>query len=219
MNIKRHVGRIKSTDRRCVVVMMQLQDENGIILDPNNAMIIDTDSLPDRLQQPLLDIVDSAEGQNETVLARLLARRSGPESGVDIFTSLCGGFNGANYVRKISVNDVVMYPAPNNPVPLSVVLEAIGSPTKEIKVEPKPMTQEEKIIQAKALLLEAQDLQELAYKKIEEAWELDPSLKPLEPAIAVNHIEGSDGAIEITTTNVSFDAKTAKGKAKKEVAE
>ena len=190
MVMKRHIGKITNTDKRCVVLFMQLQDEAGNILDPDNAMIVDSDALPDRLHQPLMEIVESVEGQNTPVLATLLARRIGPDFGVDMFTALAQH----NTLQKIPVDNITMFPEPNQPISLRKVLESMG------KIEPRSEDEEAELNKfnphtnnqnatsreeqtgiANGLLREAADLENIAAAKKAEAYKIAPSLMPKAP--------------------------------------
>ena len=42
----KHVGRIKNTDRKCVVAFRYIYDEKGNITDRDHCLVIDADALP-----------------------------------------------------------------------------------------------------------------------------------------------------------------------------
>ena len=187
MVMKRHIGKITNTDKRCVVLFMQLQDEAGNVLDADNAMVVDSDALPERLHQPLMDILESVEGQNTPVLATLLARRIGPDFGVDIFTALAQH----NCLQKIPVDNITMFPEPNQPISLRTVLENMGKleprSEKEMdeinKFNPHTNNQDATTIEeqtgvATGLLREAEDLEAIALSKRNQAYKMAPSLTP-----------------------------------------
>ncbi len=112
--MKRHVGKISNTDKRCVIVFMQIPE------DPEYALIIDTEALPERWHEGLMSIVEH-EGQKFTNLADLLARRIMPDTNMDILNTL----HHAGRLQKVPVANVIMYPLPNHPVPLTKVIEAV----------------------------------------------------------------------------------------------
>ena len=222
-SIKRHVGRIQQTDKRCVVLMLQLQDENGNIIDAEHCMIVDTDALPDRLHQPLMHILDSVEGQQEQVLAKLLARRAGPDAGVDMFSSLAGKLSGVNYVRKMHVDQILMYPEPNRPIPLRAVLEALGTirPGANEQVVEQAWDEkfnphnhnsaiqnsEESVKIASNLLREAEDFQALANQKREAAYKVAPQLRPTTEAASPK----GKKAVKVTPDVAESEAQTGTG--------
>ncbi len=116
MSIKKHVGKIKSTDQRCVVVFMQLPD------DKNKALIINIEALPPRYEQILMEVVDSTEGQQERNLADALARRMVPETGLTILQE----FHNRGFLRAEPVDNLLMLPRPNTPFPLRDILTQMG---------------------------------------------------------------------------------------------
>jgi len=199
MVMKRHIGKITNTDKRCVVLFMQLQDETGNVLDPDNAMIVDSDALPDRLHQPLMEIVESVEGQNTPVLATLLARRIGPDFGVDMFTALAQH----NTLQKVPVDNITMFPEPNQPIQLRTVLENMGKidPRTEEEIEAldkfnphannhNAIAIEEQTGVANGLLREAEDLEGIAAAKRAQAFKIAPSLAPAVEKIVVKKKRG-----------------------------
>ena len=102
---KKHVGRIRNTDRRCVVVYMQIPGNE------ENALVVDTDALPDRFHDALMDIIDSNEGQQTPHLHTLLQRRILPDLGLDMMNAL----HTYGQLRAVNIDNIVMYPAPNAP--------------------------------------------------------------------------------------------------------
>ena len=107
MAIKKHVGRIRTTDQRCVVIFMQIPGDDA------SSLIVESDSLPDMVHDAFFRIVDSNEASNTVNLGELLGRRPSPEPGMDMLSYLhnCGR------LRKVPVDNVMMYPYPNNPFP------------------------------------------------------------------------------------------------------
>lgn len=111
--LKRHLGRIKNTDRRCLVVYMQLPG------DPKHALIVDTDALHPRIHDELMEVVESLEGQSEVTLGNLLGRRVLAATGVDMLSSL----HSYGLLQRVPVSNVTMYPAPNYPMALEEVIK------------------------------------------------------------------------------------------------
>lgn len=189
-NIKKHVGKVKSTDKRCVVVFMQLPDEK------NNALIIDVEALQPRYEQILLEVVDSAEGQSENDLASAMARRTVQESGRTVLEE----FHRHGLMRKEPIENIIMMPRPNAPFPLRDILEQLGkldetvapaAPAVNDNAEVKynaftnnMNAQDEEKRQAMAMnfLMEADMLIEEANKKREQAYAVAPELRPRKAA-------------------------------------
>lgn len=116
MAMKRHIGRVINTDRRCITVFMQIPSRE------DHALIIDADALPPRFHDRVMEIVDSLEGQKENTLANLLDRRVFSDTG----TSLLAALHDFKYLRAEPVENIMMYPNPNNPCSLKTILEAMG---------------------------------------------------------------------------------------------
>lgn len=178
--MKRHIGKLKNTDQRVIVVFMQLPER------PDHALIVSTDNLNPRLEQAVMDIVDSDEGQNDSILANVLARRLMPDSTASVLNVL----HESGLLRTVHVDQVVMYPRPNMPFPLRDILEQMGDklpiPTRET-VEEKfnphvnnvnARTDEERVNIAKNLLVEADLLSSEAEKKRQTAYSVAPELNP-----------------------------------------
>lgn len=197
----RHVGKIKNTDQRVVVVFMTLPD------DEKHALVVATDSLPPRIEQALMHEVQSQEGQSDPVLANVLARRVLPDMGN---VSILHALHTSGLLSKVPVETVIMYPQPNMPFPLPDVIEAMKRATGQTLPE-KPQTPpeipnaEQKRFnpyentaanessddnkgKARGKLIEAELLEEEARRKREEAYRFDPSLRPRPVAVPVAEV-------------------------------
>lgn len=175
---KKHVGRIKNTDRRCVVVYMQIPGNE------ENALIVDTDALPDRFHDALMDVLDSKEGQETPNLHTLLARRVLPDLGLDMMNAL----HTYGLLRPMPIDNVVMYPAPNAPCPLRTIVDFMNGEdapkVEETKLDNR-ILENQKADSAQAqldiannILQQAQDLEDAAAAKREQAYRLVPELRP-----------------------------------------
>jgi hypothetical protein len=185
MAIKKHVGKIRSTDARCVIVFMQLPD------DKQKALIIDVESLQPRYEQILLSVVDSAEGQHETDLASAMARRTVQETGNTVLTE----FHRLGLMRAESIDNVIMLPQPNTPFALRDILQQLGklddvvpdtpvaNNNAEVKYNPivsniNAAEEEKRTNQAMNFIAEAEMLEGEANRKREQAYRLAPELRP-----------------------------------------
>lgn len=183
MAIKKHVGKIRTTDQRCVVVFMQIPGDDA------SSLIVESDSLPDMVHDAFFRIVDSVDANNTVNLGELLSRRPSPEPGMDMLTYLhtCGR------LRKVPVDNVMMYPYPNNPFPLSQIIELNGgqisgkkAPAAEANEEKfNPHLDRKRLENTQSMLdlatnklREAELLEDEARKKREEAYAYFPQLRP-----------------------------------------
>jgi hypothetical protein len=191
MSIKKHVGKVKSSDHRCVIVFMQLPE------DKEKALVISTENLPPRYEQMLMEVVDSNEGQNEKDLAKAMSRRMVPETGRTVLAE----FHSRGLLRAEPVDNIIMLPRPNTPFPLRSLLEQMGAlsvadglasastnnAASDVKFNQITANQaigknEERISMARNLLMEAEMLQSEANKKREQAFKHAPSLRPQQVA-------------------------------------
>lgn len=177
----KHVGEIANTGKRCAIVFLQLPE------DPGFALIVETETLPERYHQPLMGIIESIEGQNSQSLADILTRRLMPDTGRPMLQTLHEG----GFLQRVSVDNVNLLPRPNQKHPLRAVLEAMGqvvpAPTKP--AIPSPVTNfyqdqqanqsaDERASVAAGLLQQAGLLLNDAKRLQEQAYQLSPQLRP-----------------------------------------
>ena len=184
-NIKKHVGKVKSTDKRCVVVFMQLPTEKDF------ALIIDVEALQPRYEQILLAVVDSVEGQSENDLASAMARRTVQESGRTVLEE----FHVHGLMRKEPMDNIIMMPRPNMPFPLRDILQQLGKLDDTSVAEPvvndnaevkynaftnnaNAADEEKRQAMAMNFMMEADMLDAEANKKREQAYAVAPELRP-----------------------------------------
>lgn len=188
----KHTGQLINTGKHVVVVFMSLPEDN------DHALVIDTDALPDIFNEALRKIVESTEAQQSKNLADVLARRPSPDgSGV----SLLQKFHQANRLMKTPITNVTMTPRSGVYWPLSDVLKAMQEDQKtetfdDLDPETKAAiaadlkkfnafqnnqigtTAEGIRGDAQSLLEMARLLEADAASKREQAYRMDPSLKP-----------------------------------------
>lgn len=104
------------TDQRLIVIFMQIPDRE------DHALIVASDSLPPRFEQALMQVVQSPEGQNAQDLGTVLARRLMPDTNASLLTTL----HTAGLLQPIPVDNIVMFPLPNQAYPLRKILESMG---------------------------------------------------------------------------------------------
>lgn len=200
-NFKKHVGRIKNTDRRCVVVYNQIPGNE------ENALVVDTDALPDRFHDALIQVIDSVEGQQTQDMSSLLARRVMPDLGLSILNAL----HSYGFLRPVPIDNIVMYPAPNAPCPLRTIVDVMnGTQTKEVKDEPhlenrilenqKSQADESQHSVAVNILRQAEDLEAEAARKREQAYRMYPALRPHDHAPVETPVNVNEVVETVSTT-------------------
>lgn len=188
----RHTGILNNTGKNVVVAFMSLPE------DPDHALVIDTDALPDSFNESLRKIVESVDGQASQNLADVLARRMSPDgSNVTMLQKL----HAAGRLQKVSVDLVTMTPRRGINWPLRQVLEAMKqqeqtAPANLDDLDPETRAQviaemgkfnvhatnmegttaEGQKAEAAGLLRMAEMLEADAMAKRQQAYRLDPSL-------------------------------------------
>ena len=180
-NIVRHVGKLKNTGVKCVVVFRKIEGrtEENIPEDREHAIIVETDTLSDMYQDNLRKVVESPEAQQTHDLYTVLNRRTFSDGG-NMLTTL----HNKGLLRKVPTDLVVLHPLPNQLLMLREANNAIDGVDvynplpKSVTETPVQTETEQKTSVAHGLLAQAALLEEDARKKREEAYALDPSLKP-----------------------------------------
>ncbi len=112
----KHVGMLNNTGKNVIVVFMSLPD------DPNNALVIDTDALPDNYNEALRRIVESNEGQDAKNLGEVIGRR--PDIVGD--GTLLQKLHNANRLQKVPTSLITMTPRKGLRWPLVEVLKSMN---------------------------------------------------------------------------------------------
>lgn len=181
--MKKHIAKT-NTDQRCVVLFMQIPERE------DHALICPIDVLPPRLEQAVMEILESPEGQASPVLAHVMGRRLLGDTGESVMQALFPKF-----LQAVPIDDVVMMPYPNRPFPLRSIIEAMGGnpPPNAQRAVPEDaahnkfnphanISKEEaasgQLGTASGLLAEAQLLENEARAKRERAYAIAPELRP-----------------------------------------
>src|SRR6056300_799995 len=174
-NIK-HVGKVLNTGRRCIVVFREIPGEE------DHCLVVDTDSLPDRYHDNIMEAVESITAQEANNFYEY-AQRQMFSDGTNMLTTL----HTHGWLKKHPDWNIAMTPNANMEIKLTdlnrLIREQQGEKPivkEEIKkeqVKPDPNFDENKF-KAKDLLAQAQLLSEDVERLTKEAYTLDPSLKP-----------------------------------------
>lgn len=112
----KHVGRIKNTGRRCVVVFREIYDEHGNVVDENNCLVFESESLPDAEHQDLMRIIESEPAQATGELYNVLSReRLG--TGVTALSWLAQ----SGRLRKFPTSNIELVPDSNSIIGLDTL--------------------------------------------------------------------------------------------------
>ena len=186
MPFHRHVGKIKSTSQRCLVVFRQVPDE------PDSCLVAITDQLPDRYHTDIVNGVESISAQQELEFAAYAARTP-----LSTGENMLSWLHGQGRLQKISTDDVTMLPAPNQTISLTELNEHLDTIKKENEpaevatVQSVPETANETARSqkstgsalgdsqiAKNLLNQAITYEKEVLRLREQAYEIAPNLNP-----------------------------------------
>lgn len=207
VKMMRHVGKLKATDTRCVVVLMQIPNKE------DHALIVESDSLPDHYHQNLMEVLESREGQNQTNLADELARKMmfiASRGNMPVLQAL----HEAKFLRAESVDNITMVPAPGSAHPLRQILESMGNlkPNTDTVLDPRNNpnnprfnphthnlegnTAKDKLEAAKGIIMQAQLMEADAAKLRAQAYAIAPELR--EQYGPVSYVQASSNKMSET---------------------
>lgn len=172
MQITRHVGKITNTGIRIVVIYRKLPD------DPTSCLVVESDRLPDFYHDNLMTILNSKEGQAAREFYEVLHRRKFGDG-----TNCLQTLHTKGYMKKMRVADVTLYPAPNYPLTLLAANnEMDGTSLTENGVDEKATSSASRLPvpgdEVSSLIKQAELLEEDAVRLREQAYTLNPSLRP-----------------------------------------
>ena len=113
-NLK-HVGKIKSSNKKCIVAYRTVPDE------PTNCIVVYTESLDADMHDSLMKLVESSSGQTANELADAMARTLLPDG-----RNMLATFHQTGKLNKVATNLVLMVPNNHSSVLLSELNEAIA---------------------------------------------------------------------------------------------
>jgi len=186
--ITKHVGQVINTGKRCVIVFLQIPDKE------DHTLIVDAEALPDRVHDPLMNIIRSNEAQQANNLGEVLNRRLMPDTNKTILNELHEG----GWMRAESITNVHLVPRPNSRIVLADMLKALGkipndpvaplntNPVDQIASQERGIygdnlrsdTLESNMKIAEGLLAQAKLLDDDANILREKAFKLAPNLRP-----------------------------------------
>ena len=211
MKITRHVGIDAKNNAQLSLLMPLLEGSN-------DCLVIYVDSLPRELKDAYLHILQSDEGQRQTDLSKAMATRLYSDTGMSLLQTL----HAHKFIRKVSIDDVIMTPSPAYKIPLRQVLTASGLMKENIdnqevdKFNPHKHNADAAVNgqttgTARNLLIEADLLEQTVREKREQAYRMAPELRPAAVAEAAPVAEElpitPDASVEVNA-DISATAET-----------
>lgn len=192
MAVMKHVGKVG--EKPCVILFREVPNE------PDNCLVIETNSLVDMEHDSLMNVVQSTEGQESHEISEVLNRRQFND-GSNMLTSL----HQNRKINKVSVDMVVMTPTPTDSLPLRevnlAIRQKINGSNPPLSREVDPATLNESVVNpassddtvdpgtveevAAGLLAQSEEMEADAAAiladskaKRKEAYAMNPELKP-----------------------------------------
>ena len=123
MSNLKHIGKVKTTNRKCIVAYRVVPEE------PNNCIVVYTESLDSDMHDSLMKLVESNAGQSAYELADAMARTLLPDG-----RNMLSTFHQTGKLNKVPTNLVIMVPNTQSSVLLSELNETIAA-QKGVSVE------------------------------------------------------------------------------------
>ena len=201
-NLK-HIGQVTNTGIKCVVVFREIYDDRGNVTDPSHCLVVETDRLPDYAHDDVVRVVESPAAQESAEFYEI-ANRSYFSDGSPMLQEL----HKRGWIKKYETSNITLTPNRSTSVLLSEVNEVIrkqktGMTESDIRntmvndTDKAPRTQttldptqtidqavptNEKALDdtaiAQGMLAQAETFLAEAERLKNEAYEMDPSLKP-----------------------------------------
>lgn len=115
MNEVKHVGRIRTTGKKCVVVFRTLPG------DAYSCLIAPTENLPDSYHDALINLVESSGGQSSNEFGEVMARSNFPDGSI-----MLAALHTQGRLIKVSTDQVDMIPNSHTRVQLSELNQLIA---------------------------------------------------------------------------------------------
>lgn len=124
----KHVGRIRSTGRKCLVVFRTLPGES------DSCLIVTTENLDDAYHDALIQLVESPAGQNSFEFAEVLSRSKFPDG-----STMLPSLHAKGKLAKVPTDSIEMIPNFQTKIVLSelnqIIAEQMGVSVQDLAVK------------------------------------------------------------------------------------
>ena len=124
----KHVGRIKATNKKCVVAFRTLPG------DAHYCLILPTENLPDSYHDSIINLVESSAGQDAYEFGEAMARTNFPDGSI-----MLAALHTQGRFVKVPTDAIEMLPTPSVSILLSelnqVIAEQRGVPVDELSLK------------------------------------------------------------------------------------
>lgn len=111
----KHIGRIITTGKKCIVAYRTLPG------DAHNCLIVPTENLPDSYHDAIINLVESTSGQDAHEFAEVMARTNFPDGSI-----MLAALHVQGRLIKVSTDLVEMLPQPGVTIQLSELNQLIA---------------------------------------------------------------------------------------------
>ena len=129
MSELKHIGRVKATNKKCLVAYRTLPG------DAYYCLIVPTENLPDAYHDALINLVESHAGQDAYEFAEALDRTQFPDG-----SRMLPALHSTGRLIKVATDAIEMTPTLSYSIPLSelnqMIAEQRGIPVDELSVQP-----------------------------------------------------------------------------------
>jgi hypothetical protein len=136
MNELKHVGRVKSTGKKCLVAYRTLPGE------AHSCLIVPTENLPDSYHDALINLVQSTAGQDAYELAEAMSRTNFPDGSI-----MLAALHTQGRLIKLETSNVEMQPTPAVSILLSelnqIIAEQRGVAVDDLSIKDGVLKKEE----------------------------------------------------------------------------
>ena len=149
----KHVGRVISTGKKCIVAYRTLPG------DAYNCLVVPTENLPDSYHDALINLVESNAGQTAYEFAEAMARSNFPDGSV-----MLPALHSQQRLLKVSTDQVEMLPTTAYSIKLSelnqVIAEQRGTTVDDLSLksslneQPYPLKEKAKADEPKSALVD-----------------------------------------------------------------
>lgn len=139
MSELKHVGRVISTNKKCIVAYRTLPG------DAHYCLIVPTESLPDSYHDSIINLVESSSGQDSYEFAEVMARTNFPDG-----STMLAALHAQGRLLKAPTSSIEMTPTTSYAIQLSelnqVIAEQRGVAVDELAVKGPPGTETSKAL-------------------------------------------------------------------------
>lgn len=174
----KHIGRLQPVGAKVIVLFREVPNE------PQNCLVVETKTLGDLYEQDVLELIATEQAQAANDLADFLALRKLRDGSNALAFLHQGGPGGRGFITKVATENVELTPNPATAHKLSEVNKLIREAkaksdevlAAQIKVETANVAANK--ARAAELVAEARTFQEKANHNFQEAYKLDPEIRP-----------------------------------------